>query len=229
MSEPVQTSLLDALSPMMEEFLFFYDYTMSMIVSIGLTVLCTLTLITTTKLYDISATDANHLEFMWTLLPVLVLTFIATPSMRTLYLLEDLEPPHITIKTMGHQWYWSYEYSDYDNTTFDSYMTKEQDLKKGSPRLLEVDYRMAFPMKSTIRLLVSSTDVLHSWTVPSLGVKADACPGRLNQLTFTALRPGVFYGQCSEICGPYHSFMPIATESMPVKNFEKWINTLQAH
>nr|YP_003345024.1 cytochrome c oxidase subunit II [Pseudotrapelus sinaitus]BAI52991.1 cytochrome oxidase c subunit 2 [Pseudotrapelus sinaitus] len=224
MSEPAQASLFNALSPMMEEFLFFNDYSMSMIIMIGLAVMCALSTITTTKLYDISTVDADRLEFMWTLLPVVVLIFIATPSMRTLYLLEDSETPHITIKTMGHQWYWSYEYSDYNNTTFDSYMMKEQDLQSGSPRLLEVDYRMAFPMKSAIRLLVSSSDVLHSWTIPALGVKADACPGRLNQLMFTAFRPGVFYGQCSEICGSYHSFMPIATESMPVKNFEKWIS-----
>nr|YP_009121423.1 cytochrome c oxidase subunit II [Phrynocephalus forsythii]AJF41782.1 cytochrome oxidase subunit 2 [Phrynocephalus forsythii] len=226
MSEPSQISLNNALSPMMEEFLYFNDYAMTMLLMIWLSVMITLFTISTTKLYDTSPNDANHLEFMWTLLPILVLVFIALPSMRTLYLLEDQNPPHLTVKTLGHQWYWSYEYSDYENTSFDSYMIKEQDLTNGAPRLLEVDNRMAIPMKSTVRLLVTAEDVLHSWTLPTLGVKTDAVPGRLNQLIFTTMRPGVFYGQCSEICGTNHSFMPITAESMPMKQFENWITTL---
>uniref|UniRef100_UPI0030E46023 cytochrome c oxidase subunit II n=1 Tax=Laudakia tuberculata TaxID=118215 RepID=UPI0030E46023 len=226
MSEPMQISLCNALSPMMEEFLYFNDYALTMLLMIWLSVMATLLAITTTKLYDITPTDANHLEFMWTLLPVLVLMFIAMPSMRTLYLLEDQETPHITIKALGHQWYWSYQYSDYENVAFDSYMIKEQDLQNGAPRLLEVDNRMTFPTKSTVRLLVSAEDVLHSWTLPTLGMKTDAIPGRLNQLIFTTMRPGVFYGQCSEICGTNHSFMPIAAESVQMKYFENWISTL---
>nr|YP_003667950.1 cytochrome c oxidase subunit II [Hydrosaurus amboinensis]BAJ08128.1 cytochrome oxidase subunit 2 [Hydrosaurus amboinensis] len=227
MAEPSQLMLHNAASPAMEELLYFHDYAMTMLLMIGIGVSATLITITTTKLYNTTTTDANHLEFMWTLLPVMVLMFIATPSMRTLYLIEDPECPHITIKTIGHQWYWSYEYTDYENTTFDSYMTKEQDLAPGAPRLLEVDHYMVFPSKSLVRLLVSAEDVLHSWALPTLGIKTDAVPGRLNQLIFTSMRPGMFYGQCSEICGVNHSFMPIATESVPVDYFEEWINIIQ--
>nr|QXU57590.1 cytochrome c oxidase subunit 2 [Calotes emma] len=226
MAEPSQLTLNNAMSPTMEELLYFHDYAMTTLLMIGLAVFTTLIITTTTKLFTTMLTDANQLEFVWTLLPVLVLMFIATPSMRTLYLLEDQESPHLTIKTLGHQWYWSYEYSDYSDKTFDSYMIQELDLKQGSPRLLEVDNRMVVPTKSLIRLLVTAEDVLHSWTLPAIGVKTDAIPGRLNQLTFTTPRPGVFYGQCSEICGINHSFMPITTESVPVKYFENWTHTL---
>nr|YP_003668001.1 cytochrome c oxidase subunit II [Uromastyx benti]BAJ08050.1 cytochrome oxidase subunit 2 [Uromastyx benti] len=225
MADPTQISMNNAVSPAMEELLFFHDYAMLLLMMIGTSVMITLAMITTTKLYCIMTTEADHLEFMWTLLPLMILTFVATPSLRTLYLLEDFEHPHLTIKTIGHQWYWSYEYSDHNDITFDSYMTQDKNLKPGSPRLLEVDNRMAIPMQSTIRLLVTAEDVLHSWTIPTLGIKTDAVPGRLNQLIFTTMRPGTFYGQCSEICGANHSFMPIAMESIPTKHFENWINS----
>nr|YP_001165428.1 cytochrome c oxidase subunit II [Chlamydosaurus kingii]ABK53967.1 cytochrome oxidase subunit 2 [Chlamydosaurus kingii] len=222
MAEATQALFNNATSPTMEELLYFHDLAMTMLIMIGLSIMATLLTITTTKLYIISTTDANQLEFLWTALPVTILIFIAAPSMRTLYLVEDPEHPHLTIKTMGHQWYWSYEYSDYETITFDSYMIKEQFLTKGSPRLLEVDNRMVFPMSTIIRMLISSDDVLHSWTIPTMGIKTDAVPGRLNQLTFMSLRPGVFYGQCSEICGTNHSFMPISVESLPMIHFENW-------
>nr|QUS63990.1 cytochrome c oxidase subunit II [Diploderma vela] len=225
MAEPSQLALNNAMSPTMEELLYFHDYTMTTSLVIGLAVSTTLIAITTTKLFNTALSDANQLEFVWTLLPVLVLVFIATPSMRTLYLLENQESPHLTIKTLGHQWYWSYEYSDLTGKTFDSYMTQELNLTNGSPRLLEVDYRMVTPTNSLVRLLVSAEDVLHSWTLPTIGVKTDAIPGRLNQLTFTTPHFGVFYGQCSEICGVNHSFMPITMESIPVKYFENWART----
>nr|YP_009517776.1 cytochrome c oxidase subunit II [Pseudocalotes microlepis]AQU64357.1 cytochrome c oxidase subunit II [Pseudocalotes microlepis]QGN67000.1 cytochrome c oxidase subunit II [Pseudocalotes microlepis] len=225
MAEPLQLALNNAMSPTMEELIYFHDYAMATSLVIGLSVSITLMVITTTKLYDSALSDANQLEFMWTLLPVLVLVFIATPSMRTLYLLENQESPHLTIKTLGHQWYWSYEYSDLGDKTFDSYMTQELNLENGSPRLLEVDHRMVIPTNSLIRLLVSAEDVLHSWTLPTIGIKTDAIPGRLNQLTFISPRHGVFYGQCSEICGMNHSFMPITMESIPVKHFENWLHT----
>nr|ALE33696.1 cytochrome c oxidase subunit II [Acanthosaura lepidogaster] len=225
MAEPLQLSLNNAMSPTMEELLFFHDYAMTTLLLIGTTVSTTLAVTMMTKLFSTALTDANQLEFVWSLLPVLVLMFIATPSMRTLYLLEDQESPHLTIKTLGHQWYWTYEYSDFTDKTFDSYMIKETSLTKGSPRLLEVDNRMVIPSKTLIRLLVSAEDVLHSWTLPAVGIKTDAVPGRLNQLTFTTPRPGLFFGQCSEICGVNHSFMPIMTESTPTKHFESWART----
>nr|ABM89802.1 cytochrome c oxidase subunit II [Chamaeleo chamaeleon]ABM89815.1 cytochrome c oxidase subunit II [Chamaeleo chamaeleon]ABM89828.1 cytochrome c oxidase subunit II [Chamaeleo chamaeleon] len=226
MVEPIQLSLHDAASPMMEELLFFHDYSMLMMLLIGTTVIIALLIASTTKTYHTALTDANHLEFLWTLLPVMILLFLATPSMRTLFLLENQESPSTTIKAIGHQWYWSYEYSDYENILFDSYMIQDQDLEKGSPRLLETDNRMVFPMQTPIRLLISAEDVLHSWTLPALGVKIDAVPGRLNQLIISTMRPGIFYGQCSEICGANHSFMPISTESVPTKYFEKWLDKM---
>nr|BAJ08233.1 cytochrome C oxidase subunit 2 [Acanthosaura armata] len=225
MAEPLQLSLNNAMSPTMEELLFFHDYAMATLLLIGTAVLTTLVTITMTNLSNTRMTDANQLEFVWSLLPVSATMIIATPSMRTLYLLEDQESPHLTIKTLGHQWYWTYEYSDLPDKTFDSYMIKESNLTKGSPRLLEVDNRMIIPSKTLIRLLVSAEDVLHSWALPSIGIKTDAVPGRLNQLTFTVPRHGVFYGQCSEICGINHSFMPIVTESAPTKHFESWVRT----
>nr|YP_009519886.1 cytochrome c oxidase subunit II [Diploderma flaviceps]ART66043.1 cytochrome oxidase subunit 2 [Diploderma flaviceps] len=225
MAEPSQLALNNAMSPTMEELQYFHDYAMMTSLIIGLAVSITLITITTTKLFNTELSDANLLEFMWTLLPVLVLVFIATPSMRTLYLLEEQEAPHLTIKTLGHQWYWSYEYSDLANKTFDSYMTQESQLTNGSPRLLEVDHRMVTPANSLIRLLVSAEDVLHSWTLPSIGIKTDAIPGRLNQLTFITQYFGTFYGQCSEICGVNHSFMPIAMESTTMEYFENWART----
>ncbi|YP_220657.1 cytochrome c oxidase subunit II (mitochondrion) [Pogona vitticeps] len=225
MAEASQALFNNAASPTMEELLHFHDFAMIMLMMIGTSIMITLLMITTTKLYLTASTDANQLEFMWTALPVTILIFIAAPSMRTLYLVEDLEHPHLTIKTLGHQWYWSYEYSDYETITFDSYMIKEQFLTKGSPRLLEVDNRMVFPTSTLTRLLISSDDVLHSWTLPAMGIKTDAVPGRLNQLIFTSSRPGVFYGQCSEICGTNHSFMPISAEAMPMMHFENWASS----
>ena len=129
----------------------------------------------------------------------------------------------MTIKVVGHQWYWSYEYTDYCDLDFDSYMISTEDLFLGFPRLLEVDNRVIIPSQNSIRVLVSSSDVLHSWAVPSLGIKMDAVPGRLNQVTFLAPRRGIFYGQCSEICGSNHRFMPIVIESVPFSIFEKWV------
>nr|YP_009034273.1 cytochrome c oxidase subunit II [Leiolepis reevesii]AHZ61475.1 cytochrome c oxidase subunit II [Leiolepis reevesii] len=225
MAEPAQISLHNAASPMMEELLCFHDHAMTMLILIGTTVMAALIITLSTKLNNTSTTEADHLESLWTLLPIIILIFLASPSMRTLYLLEDPECPHLTIKTMGHQWYWSYEYSDFSDVEFDSYMIKEQDLENGMPRLLETDNRMVFPTQVLVRLLISAEDVLHSWTLPTLGIKADAVPGRLNQLVFSTTRPGVFYGQCSEICGANHSFMPIATESVPMAHFENWINS----
>nr|BAJ08102.1 cytochrome oxidase subunit 2 [Kinyongia fischeri] len=226
MVEPIQVSLHDATSPAMEELLFFHDYSMLMMLLIGVTVVTALIIAMSAKTYHASLTDANHLEFLWTLLPVMTLLFLAAPSMRTLFLLESQTTPHFTIKTLAYQWYWSYEYSDYANLKFDAYLVQDWDLGQGDPRLLETDNRMVFPMQTPTRLLVSAEDVLHSWTLPALGIKIDAVPGRLNQLTLFTMRPGIFYGQCSEICGANHSFMPISTESVPTKYFEKWLDKM---
>ena len=175
----------------------------------------------------------NHgtlLELIWTVSPAFILIAIAFPSFRLLYLLHEVISPTITIKVVGHQWYWSYEYSDYvtesgDPIEFDSYMIPESDLELGQFRLLDVDNRIFIPVDTHIRLIVTGSDVLHSFAVPSFGVKIDAVPGRLNQSSILAERTGTFYGQCSEICGVYHGFMPIVVEAVSVQDYLAWVDS----
>lgn len=164
------------------------------------------------------------LEIVWTLIPALVLVVIAVPSFALLYSVDEIVDPALTVKVIGHQWYWSYEYSDYEkedgsSIAFDSYMLPDDERQVGQLRLLEVDNRIALPVDTHVRLIITAADVLHCWTVPSFGVKRDACPGRLNQASVYVKRPGVFYGQCSEICGVNHAFMPIAVEAMSLKDY----------
>ena len=168
------------------------------------------------------------LEIFWTIIPMFIVLFILYPSFALLYAMDELKDPLLTVKIIGHQWYWTYEIPiSYKNTeiqrvvTFDSYMLAEEDLPFGGFRLLEVDNRLRLPIRTVIRLLITSTDVLHSWAVPSFGVKVDACPGRLNQASVLLERLGIFFGQCSEICGINHGFMPITVESLLIEDFLK--------
>nr|YP_009114630.1 cytochrome c oxidase subunit II [Propithecus edwardsi]AII98355.1 cytochrome c oxidase subunit II [Propithecus edwardsi]AII98523.1 cytochrome c oxidase subunit II [Propithecus edwardsi]AII98792.1 cytochrome c oxidase subunit II [Propithecus edwardsi]AII98805.1 cytochrome c oxidase subunit II [Propithecus edwardsi]AII98831.1 cytochrome c oxidase subunit II [Propithecus edwardsi] len=223
MAYPVQLGFQDAASPIMEELLYFHDHTLMIVFLISSLVLYIISLMLTTKLMHTSTMDAQEVETVWTILPAIILILIALPSLRILYMMDEITSPSLTLKTMGHQWYWSYEYTDYEDLSFDSYMTPSSDLKPGELRLLEVDNRVVLPTEMSIRMLISSEDVLHSWTVPSLGVKTDAIPGRLNQATLMTSRPGIYYGQCSEICGANHSFMPIVLELIPLKHFEEWL------
>nr|YP_010716268.1 cytochrome c oxidase subunit II [Macrhybopsis tetranema]WDE76057.1 cytochrome c oxidase subunit II [Macrhybopsis tetranema] len=222
MAHPTQLGFQDAASPVMEELLHFHDHALMIVFLISTMVLYIIVAMVSTKLTNKYILDSQEIEIVWTVLPAVILVLIALPSLRILYLMDEVNDPHLTIKAMGHQWYWSYEYTDYEDLGFDSYMIPTQDLSPGQFRLLETDNRMVVPMESPIRVLVSSEDVLHSWAIPSLGVKMDAVPGRLNQTAFIASRPGVFYGQCSEICGANHSFMPIVVEAIPLKHFESW-------
>nr|YP_006460408.1 cytochrome c oxidase subunit II [Scoliodon macrorhynchos]AFJ94665.1 cytochrome c oxidase subunit II [Scoliodon macrorhynchos]UVU20669.1 cytochrome c oxidase subunit II [Scoliodon laticaudus] len=222
MAHPSQLGFQDAASPIMEELIYFHDHTLMIVFLISTLVLYVITAMVTTKLTNKHILDSQEIEIIWTILPAVILILIALPSLRILYLMDEINDPHLTIKAMGHQWYWSYEYTDYEDLTFDSYMIQTKDLSPGHFRLLETDHRMVVPMESPIRMLVSAEDVLHSWTVPALGVKMDAVPGRLNQAALIATRPGVFYGQCSEICGANHSFMPIVVEAVPLEHFEAW-------
>ncbi|YP_010229092.1 cytochrome c oxidase subunit II (mitochondrion) [Lemur catta] len=223
MAYPVQLGFQDAASPIMEELLYFHDHTLMIMFLISSLVLYIISLMLTTELMHTNTMDAQEVETVWTILPAAILILIALPSLRILYMMDEITTPSLTLKTMGHQWYWSYEYTDYEDLCFDSYMTPSSDLKPGELRLLEVDNRVVLPTELAVRMLISSEDVLHSWTVPSLGVKTDAIPGRLNQATLMASRPGVYYGQCSEICGANHSFMPIVLELVPLKHFEEWL------
>lgn len=176
-------------------------------------------------------THGTLLELIWTVTPALILIAIAFPSFRLLYLLDEVISPTITIKVVGHQWYWSYEYSDYvtdggDAIDFDSYMIPESDLESGQFRLLEVDNKLIIPVDCHIRLIVTGSDVLHSFAVPSLGIKLDAVPGRLNQVSILAERTGTFYGQCSELCGVLHGFMPIAVEAVSIQDYLAWVDSM---
>jgi len=174
----------------------------------------------------------TRIEVVWTIIPARILVGIAVPSFALLYSVDERVDPALTIKVVGHQWYWSYEYSDYvpvegkegsGGRAFDSYMLPDDELTTGQLRLLEVDHRLVMPIDTHIRRIVTAADVLHSWTVPSFGVKIDACPGRLNQVSRFITRPGVFYGQCSEICGVNHGFMPIAVEAVTLGDYVTWI------
>lgn len=176
----------------------------------------------------------TFIEIAWTIAPSLVLILIAIPSFALLYSLDEVIDPAITIKAIGHQWYWSYEYSDYNDPkegvmssaiNFESYMIPEDELEEGQYRMLEVDNRVVVPVNTHVRLIITSADVIHSWAVPSLGIKCDAVPGRLNQTSMFITREGVFYGQCSEICGVSHGMMPINVEAVSLDDYVQWVNT----
>jgi len=167
-------------------------------------------------------THHTQLEIIWTIIPMYILYIIGGPSFVLLYSMEELTNPRVTLKAIGRQWYWHYEYGDFDKTiAFDAYMVPDTESKL---RLLDVTNEIFIPNKVQVRLLTTASDVLHSWTIPALGIKLDACPGRLNQTSLLTKRPGLFYGQCSEICGINHGFMPIALRSVDWTMFRHWIN-----
>nr|CAI59721.1 cytochrome c oxidase subunit II [Micropsectra atrofasciata]CBL58214.1 cytochrome c oxidase subunit 2 [Micropsectra atrofasciata] len=214
----------DSNSPIMEQLNFFHDHSLLILILVTTLVGYLMMALFFNQLNNRFLLHGQTIEVIWTILPAIVLLFIAFPSLRILYLLDEINNPSISLKTIGHQWYWSYEYSDFNNIEFDSYMISSNTLN--SFRLLDVDNRIILPINNQIRILVTATDVLHSWTVPSLGVKIDANPGRLNQTNFFINRPGLYFGQCSEICGANHSFMPIVIESVPSNFFVKWIEKM---
>nr|YP_009255951.1 cytochrome c oxidase subunit II [Mierspenaeopsis hardwickii]ANF05008.1 cytochrome c oxidase subunit II [Mierspenaeopsis hardwickii] len=217
--------LQDSASPLMEQLIFFHDHAMVVLILITTLVGYMMATLFSNTFTNRFLLEGQTIEIIWTILPALILIFIALPSLRLLYLLDEVNNPSITLKTIGHQWYWSYEYSDFLQVEFDSYMTPTNELPTDGFRLLDVDNRTVLPMNTQVRVLISAADVIHSWTIPALGVKADAIPGRLNQISFLINRPGLFYGQCSEICGANHSFMPIVIESVSVNSFLNWISS----
>nr|APX40241.1 cytochrome c oxidase subunit 2 [Psylliodes circumdatus] len=215
--------LQDSASPLMEQLSYFHDHTLMILLIITVLVGQLLLSLFFNKFTHRFLLEGQMIEIIWTILPTITLIFIAIPSLRLIYILDEVNNPSITIKTIGHQWYWSYEYSDFNNIEFDSYMIPTDELNNYNFRLLDVDNRIVIPFESNIRMLVTAADVIHSWTIPSLGVKIDATPGRLNQISFIINRSGLFFGQCSEICGANHSFMPIVLESISPAYFTKWI------
>ncbi len=230
---PYQIGFQDPATPIMEGIIDFHHDVMFVLIIISVIVLWFLLRIIVLFPYRpfsqvyrpaFFRTHNTFVEIVWTVIPGCILLGIAIPSFSLLYAMEEIVYPELTLKAIGHQWYWSYEYSDNSifakqgpivpEKKFDSTMVLEEDLVKGSFRLLEVDKRIVLPTRTQIRLIVTASDVLHSWTIPSLGVKLDACPGRLNQVYFFIKRPGVFYGQCSELCGVNHAFMPIVLHAV---------------
>nr|NP_775067.1 cytochrome c oxidase subunit II [Triops cancriformis]QCZ36064.1 cytochrome c oxidase subunit II [Triops cancriformis]BAC53596.1 cytochrome c oxidase subunit II [Triops cancriformis] len=221
----LQLGFQDGASPLMEQLIFFHDHALLVLILITILVSYFMVSLMFNSLTNRYLLDGQLIEIIWTVFPALILISIALPSLRLLYLLDEVNEPSLTIKAVGHQWYWNYEYSDFNNIEFDSYMIPTQELSQNEFRLLDVDNRLVIPFNTQVRLLVTAADVLHSWTIPSLGVKVDAVPGRLNQLSLFINRPGLFFGQCSEICGANHSFMPIVIESIHTKNFLNWVSS----
>nr|QHD59293.1 cytochrome oxidase subunit II [Panchlora nivea] len=219
-------NLQDSASPIMEQLIYFHDHALMIIMMILTVVSYMMIMLIINNLTNRFLLEGQLIEVAWTIAPAIILIFIAIPSLRLLYLMDEINNPVVTLKTIGHQWYWSYEYSDFLKVEFDSYMIPQNEMEINNFRLLDVDNRAALPMNTFIRIIITATDVLHSWTIPSLGVKADATPGRLNQTSFLINRPGLFYGQCSEICGANHSFMPIVIESISTNKFINWVSSI---
>nr|AIY61570.1 cytochrome c oxidase subunit 2 [Prorhinotermes canalifrons]QOE88767.1 cytochrome c oxidase subunit II [Prorhinotermes canalifrons] len=218
--------LQDSASPIMEQLIFFHDHVLMIMLMITTTVLYMMTMLAHNKNTSRFMLEGQLIETTWTIAPAVILVFIAMPSLRLLYLMDEIHNPALTLSAVGHQWYWSYEYSDFTKLEFDSYMVPQEEYQSGTFRLLDTDNRITLPTSSPIRMIVTAADVLHSWTIPSLGVKTDATPGRLNQTSFSINRPGILYGQCSEICGANHSFMPIVIESVSANSFINWVSNL---
>lgn len=205
---------------------YFHDYMIIILLAILLFVTYTFGYIILSPRIDKYTIDSHVLETVWTIAPIAILLLIAFPSLYILYVIEEISSPSLTVKVIGHQWYWEYEYAtSWHSSAFDSYIVRDAE----SSTLfynLDVDNRLVLPTLSNIQFLVTSVDVLHSFTVPSLGIKTDACPGRLNYLSTIVPFSGVYYGQCSEICGANHSFMPIVVEFVQMSNFLSYLSTL---
>ncbi len=235
-AEPWQLNIQDPASFLLQGMLDFHNYIMIFIIFIGIFVClimkyCIETFNSNSNITPYNFAHLSTLEIIWTILPAFVLVIIAVPSFALLYSLDEILNTKFTLKVIGHQWYWSYEYpsdielynlTNKNGLSFDSYMVPTDSLTKGSFRLLEVDNRVVLPIVENIKVLITSADVIHCWAVPSLGVKLDAVPGRLSETSFVINRSGTFFGQCSEICGVNHGFMPIVIKAMEVDLYNSW-------
>jgi len=221
-----QLSIQDPATNCLEWMANFYDLIMAdLVLVLAVIFFLIITLLTDPIHHKNSNSYFSHsqnLEIFWTIVPALILLSIAYPSFNLLYSLDDLTDPILTVKIIGHQWYWSYEFLDLDfqSREFDSYMVPTEDLFFGEFRLLTTDTQLTLPKTIPIKLLITSADVLHSWAVPSFGVKVDACPGRLNEASLYVKRSGLYFGQCSEICGVNHGFMPIMVK---INSIDSWV------
>nr|QYF07862.1 cytochrome c oxidase subunit II [Stigmatomma silvestrii] len=216
-------SFQDSNSPIFDMMIFFHDFTMMNLIFITMIIMYIMSSLIFNKYINRFLLQGHFIELLWTISPMFILIFIALPSLNILYMTDEMFNNNITIKTIGHQWYWSYEYTDFSIKEFDSFMIPSNSLNINEFRLLDVDNRCVMPFNYPIRILTTSMDVIHSWTIPSLGIKMDSTPGRLNQSMMFMYRPGIYFGQCSEICGINHSFMPIVIESTNINFFKLWI------
>nr|YP_010580151.1 cytochrome c oxidase subunit II [Trichogramma pretiosum]UZS90452.1 cytochrome c oxidase subunit II [Trichogramma pretiosum] len=221
-----QLILQDANSYIMENLIMFHDYGMLIVLMIVVLIMYMLFFMLMNKMVNRNLLEGQLIEIVWTLIPMLFLLFLSIPSLKILYLTDEIKNSILSIKIIGHQWYWSYEYNDFYMINFDSFMINDLMNDNNLFRLLDVDNRMVVPLNNQIRLLINSSDVIHSFAMPSLGIKVDAVPGRINQIMMMLNRPGLFYGQCSEICGVNHSFMPIVIEGTNLLNFLNWMKSL---
>jgi cytochrome c oxidase subunit II len=225
---PWQIGLQQSASPVMDNIIWFHDFLLYIITGIAGFVLVLLVVVMVrfnarTNPIPSRTTHNTLIEIAWTLIPIVILMFIAVPSFKLLFLQLNVPPADLTVKATGKQWYWSYSYPDNGQFEFDSLMLKEGERKEGQPRLLAVDNEMVVPVNKTVRVITTGSDVIHSFAVPSFGIKIDAVPGRINETWFTATREGVYYGQCSELCGKNHAFMPIAVRAVSEQAFSAWV------
>lgn len=218
-------SLQNSNSPTYDIIIFFHDFTIIILIFITLLILFIIFTIINNNLINRFLLQGHLIELIWTITPIIILILIAIPSIKILYLTDEIFNNKITIKSVGHQWYWSYEYSDFLNIEFDSFIIPSNQLNPNEFRLLDTDNRCILPFNYPIRILTTSIDVIHSWTVPSLGIKIDSTPGRLNQSLLYIYRPGLYFGQCSEICGTNHRFIPIVIESTNFSYFKNWLKS----
>ncbi|MEO0391750.1 MAG: cytochrome c oxidase subunit II [Pseudomonadota bacterium] len=226
--QPWQLNFQDAASPVKEQVHDFHNLLLVIITAISVFVMMLLAFVIIRFNHktnpEPSKTSHNTLiEVIWTAVPVMSLIVIAVPSFSLLYYMDRTPDVDMTIKTTGYQWYWTYEYPDHEGIEFTSIMIAEEDLEAGQPRLLATDNDVVVPVGANVRLLVTAADVLHAWAMPALGVKKDAVPGRLNETWFRVDKPGMYYGQCSEICGEGHGFMPISLRAVPQDEFDDWV------
>ena len=225
---PWQIGLQQSASPVMDNIIWFHDFLLYIITGIAGFVLVLLVVVMVrfnarTNPIPSRTTHNTLIEIAWTLIPIVILMFIAVPSFKLLFLQLNVPPADLTVKATGKQWYWSYSYPDNGQFEFDSLMLKEGERKEGQPRLLAVDNEMVVPVNKTVRVITTGSDVIHSFALPSFGIKIDAVPGRINETWFTATREGVYYGQCSELCGKDHAFMPIAVRAVSEQAFSAWV------
>jgi len=225
---PWQLGLQQSASPVMDNIIWFHDFLLYIITAIAGFVLALLIIVMVR--FNARANPApsrtTHntlIEIAWTIIPIMILMFIAVPSFKLLFFQLNVPPADLTVKATGKQWFWSYSYPDNGGFEFDSLMLKEGERKQDQPRLLAVNNEMVVPVNKTVRVITTGADVIHSFAVPSFGIKIDAVPGRINETWFTATREGVYYGQCSELCGKDHAFMPIAVRVVSDQAFSAWI------